>query len=142
MSAQGVGWGRVALVVDDDPDCLLQMGLWLQGLGFTVVEGHSQREGERLIQQARPDVAVLDLMLEHEDSGFVLAHLMKAHHPEAPVIVVTGVAAETGFRFSDAGPREKAWIKADAVLDKGIRFEQLERELERLLPPRPLQVEA
>ncbi len=133
--------GRRALVVDDDPDCLLQMRMWLQGLGFVVVEGQSQAEGERLLQEERVDVAVLDLMLEHEDSGFVLAHLMKARHPHVPVIVVTGVAAETGFRFSDAGARERAWIKADAVLDKGIRFEQLERELERLLPPAPVEGE-
>ena len=31
-------------------------------------------------------------------------------------------------------PAERAWIKADAMLSKPVRFEQLRRELERLLP--------
>jgi len=137
MSEHARWKGLTALVVDDDPDCLLQVRLWLQELGFHVVEGQSQAEGERLVQSPRLDLAVLDLMLEHEDSGFVLAHLVKARHPQAPVIVVTGVAAETGFRFSDASARERAWIKADAVLDKGIRFEQLRREVERLVQANP-----
>lgn len=128
--------GCTALVVDDDADCLLQARLWLEELGFTVLEAQSQAEAEGLVTREDLDLAVLDLMLEHEDSGFVLAHLVKARHPAVPVIMVTSVAAETGFRFSEAGPRERAWIKADAVLDKGIRFDQLRREVERLVVPR------
>jgi len=126
--------GRTALVVDDDPDCLLQVRTYLEQLGFQVCEGSSQVEGERLIAGMRPDLAVFDLMMEHHDSGFVLAHRLKKAHPATPVILVTGVVAETGFRFSDTEPAERAWIRADAVLDKGIRFEQLKREVERLLP--------
>lgn len=126
--------GRLALIVDDDPDCLLQVRVYLEKLGFHVVEGSSQAEGERLIRECRPELAVFDLMLEHHDSGFVLAHRLKQAHPATPVILVTGVAAETGFHFSDTSPAERSWIKADVVLDKGIRFEQLKREVERLLP--------
>jgi len=126
--------GRTALLVDDDPDCLLQVRSYLETLGFQVREGGSQAEGEALIAQGRPDLAVFDLMMEHHDSGFILAHRLKKAHPETPVILVTGVVAETGFRFADTEPAERAWIRADAVLDKGIRFEQLKREVERLLP--------
>ncbi len=126
--------GRTALIVDDDPDCLLQVRLYLEKLGFSVIEGASQAEGERLIASSRPDLAVFDLMLEHHDSGFVLAHRLKQAHPKTPVILVTGVTAETGFHFADTSPEERAWIKADVVLDKGIRYEQLRREVERLLP--------
>ena len=126
--------GKLALIVDDDPDCLLQVRLYLEKMGFQVVEGSSQVEGERLIAGCNPVVAVFDLMLEHHDSGFVLAHRLKKAHPDTPVILVTGVSGETGYRFSDASPAERAWIKADVVLDKGIRYEQLKREIERLLP--------
>jgi hypothetical protein len=49
------------------------------------------------------------------------------------VILVTGVAAETGIPFSAATREERIWIKADALLPKPIRFEQLQPEVERLL---------
>lgn len=124
---------RLAIVVDDDPDSLDQLAFFLEQLDFDVKRGCSQREGEALIDECRPQLAVFDLMLEHHDSGFVLSHRMKAKSPDTPVILVTGVAAETGLRFSDAGAAERSWIKADVVLDKGIRFEQLKREVDRLL---------
>lgn len=123
----------LAIVVDDDPDSLDQLAFFLERLDFDVKRASSQREGEALIDECRPQLAVFDLMLEHHDSGFVLSHRMKAKSPGTPVILVTGVAAETGLRFGDAGAAERAWIKADVVLDKGIRFEQLEREVRRLL---------
>jgi hypothetical protein len=47
--------------------------------------------------------------------------------------MVTAVAAETGLRFDTQSPGEKSWIKADAVLNKPIRVEQLEREMKRLI---------
>ena len=47
--------------------------------------------------------------------------------------MVTGVAHETGIKFEPGKQQEGGWIKADAVLAKPIRFEQLQRELERLL---------
>jgi CheY-like chemotaxis protein len=123
----------LALVVDDDADSREQLVLYLEQLGFTVRSAASQAEGEQLIESLEPRLAVFDLMLEHHDSGFVLAHRMKRKAPDVPVILVTAVAAETGMRFNDAGPRERSWVKADVVLDKGIRFEQLKREVERLL---------
>ena len=42
-----------------------------------------------------------------------------------PVILVTAVASETGLDFDAATAEERGWIKADAVLDKPVRFEQL-----------------
>ena len=46
---------------------------------------------------------------------------------------VTGVASETGIDFDASTKEERSWIKADVVLDKPIRFEQLEREIHRLV---------
>jgi hypothetical protein len=45
---------------------------------------------------------------------------------------VTSVTKETGFYF-DKARNPKAWIKADAIIHKELRFEQLKTELKRLL---------
>lgn len=125
--------GRTALVVDDDPDFMTQSVLWLQRLGFAVVTAPSQAEGERRIVDTAYDLALFDLMLENHDSGFVLSYRSKQAKPGVPVILITAVTSETGIQFDAATGENRNWIRADAVLDKPIRREQLEREIERLI---------
>lgn len=124
---------RAVLLVDDDPDFLLQQRAQLEAAGYRVVAAASRGEAERLLDGPRPDVAVVDLMMEDPDAGFTLCHRLRARWPETPVIVVSSVNSETGLDFDVATRAERSWIKADALLPKPIRFEQLEREIHRLL---------
>jgi len=124
---------KTVLLVDDDVDFRTQLQLQLQAAGYTVIEAESQQEAEELLAGTRPDLAVVDLMMEHMDGGFALCYHIKRKDPQIPVILVTGVTAETGLEFDVATDDERAWIKADAWLSKPVRFEQLQREIERLL---------
>ncbi|HSW67150.1 MAG TPA: response regulator, partial [Bacteroidales bacterium] len=65
---------KTILIVDDDSDYLYQMKIKIEHFGFEVVAAESQAEAERIIESLKPDLAILDLMLEYEDSGFVLAN--------------------------------------------------------------------
>jgi CheY-like chemotaxis protein len=121
------------MVVDDDIDFLTQMQVQLEADGHEVVTAESPAEAEERLAERAPDLAVLDLMMENMDDGFVLAHRVKKLDSSIPVIIVTAVTSETGMEFTTAGADERAWIKADAVLDKPVRFEQLQREIKRLL---------
>jgi CheY-like chemotaxis protein len=76
---------------------------------------------------------VVDLMMEHTDGGFALAYRLKKRQPPVPVILVTAVTAETGLEFGAASPAGANWMQADALLPKPVRFEQLRREIDRLL---------
>jgi len=120
------------LVVDDDPDFLEQMRIMLEGAGHEVVDASGVDEAMEMLEEQVPDLAVLDLMMENTDDGFVLAHRIKSAHPDLPVVLVTAVTRETGMEF-DLSREGGGWIKADAILAKPIRFEQLRREIERLL---------
>lgn len=130
---QGIRTTRTVLLVDDDADYLLGKKLELQAAGYTVLEAESSLKAEELIEQTKPDIAVIDLMMEEDDSGFTLCYFIKKRFPDVPVIIVTGVASETGIDFDAATREERAWIKADALLAKPVRFEQLEREIKRLM---------
>jgi hypothetical protein len=72
-------------------------------------------------------------MMETQDSGFVLAYKAKKMHPEMPVIIATAVTTETGISFNVETEEDKNWIKADLYLEKGIRGDQLHREINKLL---------
>lgn len=120
------------LLVDDNIDFLEQTRLELEAAGFAIVLAGGEEEALRIIPSAAFDVAVIDLMMEHDDSGFIVARRIKKKDPALPVIMVTAVASETGMIFDATTPEERSWVNADAVLDKPVRAEQLKREIARL----------
>ena len=120
------------LVVEDDPDMMEQMKLYLESENSEVVAAANQKEAEPLIKPGAFKAAVLDLMMENPDSGFVLSHKIKKMDAKIPVVIVTSVTRETGYYF-DKAHDPKAWIKADAIIHKELRFEQLKSELRRLM---------
>jgi two-component system, OmpR family, response regulator len=124
---------RTILLVDDDMDYLFQIKFQLERFGFKVVSAESQREAEDLIKTFKPDLAIFDLMMENEDSGFILCYKMKRKYPDVPIILATAVSAETGMSFGISSEDERKWIKADLYLEKGVRPEQLQNEITKLL---------
>jgi CheY-like chemotaxis protein len=121
------------LVVDDDPDITDQLSVLLKGEGYEVVAAGGQEEGEQALLTVRPDLAIVDLMMEEKDSGFILCHEIKKLYPEAPVILLTSVRAATGLSFATTSAEQQSWVKADRLLDKPIRPEQIKNEVRRLL---------
>ena len=121
------------LVADDDVDYLFQIKLHLQNMGYEVVTVESQKEAEQILENTKPDLAIYDLMMETEDSGFVLSYKTKQKYPDVPVIIATAVGSETGISFGLSTEDDKKWIKADLYLEKDIRKEQLEKEIKKLL---------
>lgn len=93
----------------------------------------SQVEAESVISKFKPDIAIFDLMMENDDSGFILCYKLKRKYPDVPVILATAVAHETGISFSLDSEQERLWIRADKYLEKGIRAEQLDQEIMKLL---------
>ncbi len=121
------------LIADDDPDYLFQMQINLQSWGYEVFTTGSQKEAERVISTFKPDLAIFDLMMEQDDSGFILAYRFKQLYPDVPVIISTAVSAETGINFGYNQQEDRNWIKADLYLEKGLQPERLKQEIENLL---------
>lgn len=124
---------KTVLIADDDQDYLFQMRLYVESFGFDVVTAETQKEAEEIIRSFKPDLAIFDLMMEKDDSGFILCYKMKRKYPDVPIILATAVASETGIAFGVDSDADKSWIKADLYLEKGIRKDQLHREINKLL---------
>ncbi|MBT3199853.1 MAG: response regulator [Phycisphaerales bacterium] len=121
------------LVVDDDIDVREQMQFQLEAAGYNVVTAEGQIPAEKLLETMKPDLAIVDLMMEHVDGGFALSYHIKKIDQNIPVLLITGVTAETGFEFDAQTAEEQSWIKADALLPKPIRYEQLIGKVKKLL---------
>jgi len=124
---------KTVLIADDDFDFLQQSEICLKKFGYNIITADSQKDVEKIIETVKPDIAIFDLMMENEDSGFILSYKLKKKYPDVPVIIVSAVSAETGIIFEPESEFEKKWIKADTFIEKGIRPDQLHREICKLL---------
>lgn len=124
---------KTILIVDDDPDFLFQQETALRNSGCRVISAADRCEAEALLESSKPDAVIVDLMIDEDDDGFVLAYKAKQAFPAIPVVMVTGVAGEKGISFDSVTEDERAWIKADRILQKPIRAEQIIGELEKML---------
>lgn len=120
------------LLVDDDIDLLEQNKLLLESKGFTVVTAESGEDGFKLFQKEKPDAAIVDLIMEQMDSGFILAYKIKKseHGKRIPVFILTSATYETGFKFGVSTPEEREWIKCDGILNKPVIVDELIAKLE------------
>lgn len=121
------------LVVDDDPDMVEQLTVVLNSEGYEVTGAGGREEAEQVLMTVRPDLAIVDLIMEEQDSGFILCHEIKKLYPGTPVILLTSVKAATGISFATSSAEQQSWVKADRLLDKPARPEQVKNEVRRLL---------
>ena len=120
------------LLVDDDIDLLEQNKVLFESRGFNVITAESEEDGWKIFQKEKPDVAIVDLIMEEMDSGFILCYRIKktAHGKTIPVFMLTSATYETGYKFSSSTKEEKEWIKCDGIIHKPVVIEDLIAKLE------------
>ena len=124
---------RTIIIADDDIDYLDQLKFQVESFGFDTIAFSSERECEDAMKFIKPDLAIFDLMMENDDSGFILSYKLKKLYPDVPIMIVTSAESVTGISFESESETERNWIKADRYLAKGIRPDQLHREINKLL---------
>lgn len=120
------------LFVDDDRDFLTSQSIYFSSRGYEVLTAEAGSEALKLLEKETPDIMILDMMMEHSDSGFALARKIRAieRFGKVPLIMLSGVASATGRRFDRDGDELKQWSSLDAFLDKPITGMQLLRVIE------------
>ena len=121
------------LIADDDPDLLYQLKIRLESKNYKVLSAASHKEAVQIIEEKPFDLAIFDLVMEFQDSGFILSYKLKQKCPERPVIILSSMVRELNMQNQLTSQPEQAWLKAGAVIQKGVRFEILHSEIERLL---------
>ena len=127
------GANKTIFVVDDDIDILEQITLALKVDGYTVMPAHSQAEAEDMMLSTRPDLAIVDMMMEDKDSGLVLCNSLKRLYNALPVIIVSNMTPTTGMDLSPRSPEERSWVKADLLMSKPVIPERLRAVVRRLI---------
>ncbi len=107
------------LLVDDDPDFIEANSIILDASGFEVLTASSGAEGLKKVEEEKPDVVVLDVMMENTDEGFAVARKIRHKlHSDVPIIMLTSVAQATGYTFK---PEEHPdFFPVDQFLEKPV----------------------
>jgi DNA-binding response OmpR family regulator len=82
---------HVILCVDDDQDFLDSMKIIIESSNYIVDTANSAEEGLRRYKAERPDLVIVDLMMEEVDSGTNLVKEIKALGPTPPIYMLSSV---------------------------------------------------
>jgi CheY-like chemotaxis protein len=122
------------LLIDDDQDFRVSVRSLLETRGYEVFEAGSGHEGLRKVLENKPDVILLDLMMETSVEGYGVTHALKyrdeyAEHRRVPIFLVSSVEESPDERFPMSG--EVEMIRPDRYLTKPFEIPRLLDLLEK-----------
>tara|TARA_R110002094_G_scaffold103811_4_gene103330 strand:+ start:2119 stop:2811 length:693 start_codon:yes stop_codon:yes gene_type:complete len=128
------------LVVEDDPDQLLNYSYALQQRGYTVLGCSDSCQAEQQLQLQPPAIALLDVHLgTNPDAGFEFCQRLLSRFPALPVLFITSRTDEIDQIF---GLRLGAWDYLTKPVSLQLLGEKvaaiLKRSARRLEPPTEL----
>lgn len=122
------------LIVDDDIDILAALTAILENADFEVVSAKSKINGLEKLKSEKPDLAILDVMMETTQAGFELTREIRkiSGFENLPIIMLTGVGDVTGVNFQ-AAMSDNDWLPANSYIEKPIEPEEIIEEIQNLL---------
>ena len=121
------------LIIDDDPDFLFTMETFLKRNGYETVTAKDGETGLDLAQKERPDLVLLDVMMETLFSGFEVCKKFKSEPglKDIPLIGISGMGDQLGVRFDEE--RDGEYFSPDAFFEKPVDKEKLLIQVKELL---------
>jgi CheY-like chemotaxis protein len=125
------------LIIDDDPDMVLAARMTLEAAGHEIFTASNGSEGLQEIKRIRPDVIILDVMMDTTTEGFQISLQLRSPDEgseykgfrDIPILMLTAIHTTTPLRF---GPEED-YLPVDVFLDKPLDPDVLSAKVEELL---------
>ncbi len=113
------------LIVDDDIEMVESMTALLQGAGYDVVSSSSGISGFEKCKKEKPDLVLLDVMMETKTEGMKVAKQLHSDSEVSniPVILVTGIRSDMNLPFGLEADDEVLPVRK--VLEKPFRPDKL-----------------
>ncbi|HSC49762.1 MAG TPA: response regulator [Gaiellaceae bacterium] len=120
--------GPVVLIVDDDDRLREYVRVNLEMEGYTVREAGSAEEGMRVLDDSRPDLILLDVMMPQVDGWEMLQRIHDRHGVGAvPVVMFSG-------KVDERAAGEAAERGAQGFIGKPFDPRELIAQTKQLLP--------
>ena len=119
------------LIVDDDPDFVDATRMVLEKEGHAIVRAGSGSEGYERVVAEKPDLVILDVMMDSVLDGLSMSQQMyeDASTREIPILMVTSIA---NTDYADLFPTDET-IHIRAFMSKPINPAGLIKQVNKLL---------
>lgn len=115
-------------IIDDDPDIIEASSLVLKSNGHEVITASNPDDGFKVVIEKKPDLIILDVMMDEPDDGFFLAQKIRKEKIETPILMYTSVSKTLGFEYG-AGEM----VPVNEFVEKPISPEELIEKVNSLL---------
>jgi len=125
------------LVIDDDPDFVEAVTVILVSASHQVTTASNPAEGKKKILSEKPDLVLLDIMMDSLFDGYSFCHAVKTSKEfesvrNTPIIFVSAVKEIAGSRFGFKGD-EQGMAGPDDYIDKPVKPAELLARIDKLL---------
>jgi CheY-like chemotaxis protein len=120
------------LIVDDDPDVVVAGRIVLERAGHSVESASNSVDGLRAVEDWRPDLLILDVMMEEPDDGLRLARELRRKGHSLPILMLTSVNQAMGLRID----KDDEIVPVDEFQEKPADPAVLVQKVEQLLKSR------
>lgn len=104
------------LIVDDDPDVVDACRLFLEREGHEVASACNRPEGMKAVEAFRPDLLILDVIMEQPDDGMAMAQELRRSGFKPPILMLTSISKVTGMTYG----RDDEVLPVDDFAEKPI----------------------
>ncbi len=122
------------LIVDDDPDITEAMRVILENKNYVVSSAGGIDQAMECLEEDRPDLIILDVMMSTTQAGFILSRKLKADdkYKDIPILMLTSIKDKMGIDFKSAAGDE-SWLPVDEYLTKPVKPDVLIEKVGKLL---------
>jgi CheY-like chemotaxis protein len=126
---------KTILVVDDDKDLVRSVEAFLTARNYTVVTAANGTEARAWLADHRPDLIVLDIMMDHDAEGFNLAFKLKAEEPtrSIPIVILSGFMSHLESKYSSFEFIQSRDWPAAKFFDKPVKLAELAESIGKLI---------
>jgi DNA-binding response OmpR family regulator len=117
------------LIVDDDPDIVEAGRLVLEREGYEVEGAASRAAGMKKLEEVKPDLLILDVMMEEPDDGLRMAREIRKAGLTLPIIMLTSVNAAMGLNID----KDEEMVPVDEFQPKPVDPQTLIAKVKKLL---------
>jgi DNA-binding response OmpR family regulator len=117
------------LIVDDDPDIVDAGRLVLEREGYEVEGAPNRADGMKRLEELKPDLLILDVMMEEPDDGLRMAREIRKNGNTVPIIMLTSVNAAMGLNIDKDGEI----VPVDEFQPKPVEPQTLVAKVKKLL---------
>jgi CheY-like chemotaxis protein len=121
------------LIIEDDADLVAALRTALESVGYTVDWAANGKEARQRVRKARPDLAVIDIMLDTVSEGVQIVQEFRRDKnlKDMPIIMLTAINQKLPFSI---GPElEEGYLPVNRFIEKPVDPVQLLKEIAALI---------